>query len=173
MKRCMSCVVLVLAVSALASACGGAEQSPKAPESGGGASKSSAPPPAADAQRPTSVENLQPAPPTPSTGMQYAQPPPQPGQPGQPGGTQGDPWIEFQSARGQFDATTSDCAVACKALASIDRATGHVCGMAAATDHCSSARETLKAARRKVRAECTICPGGASVDPDAPIPSVP
>ena len=106
-----------------------------------------------------------------TAGGAYAQPPSQGAMPTTPAPQS--PWLEFQSANGTFDATTSDCAVACKALASIDRATGHVCSLADGTDHCSSARDTLKSARKKVRAECTICPAGPTTDPEGPIPSVP
>ena len=86
-------------------------------------------------------------------------------------------WQDLETARGQLLATIGDCALACKALASMDRATSHICSVAAgaAADdaHCGNARETLKTARRRVRAECTVCPNGVSVDPDAPIPSAP
>jgi hypothetical protein len=108
----------------------------------------------------------------------YASPPPMPTgkQPtsseASPGRERADSaWFELQQARGELDATTGDCALACKALASMDRATSHVCGVAPEDAHCGNARETLKTARRRVRAECMACPNGVSVDPDAPIPS--
>ena len=167
MKRAQSFSAFVLALVAVA--CGAAEPEPRAPESAGGAAKSTTPADQ-DRARPQNAPPSQPQPPPPSTPggtREYAQPPQATPQ------ALGDPWLEFQSAQAQLEATTSDCAVACKALASIDRATGHVCAMTSASDHCTSARETLKSARRKVRAECTACPQGPTVDPDGPIPSVP
>jgi hypothetical protein len=83
----------------------------------------------------------------------------------------GDAWRELQTARGELDATTGDCALACKALASMDRATSHVCSVSPDEAHCGNAKETLKTARKKVRAECMACPNGITVDPDAPIPT--
>jgi hypothetical protein len=158
-------IVSAIVCAALAAACGAAEPEPRSPESAGGAAKSA---PNADSDKAVQqAPPAQPPPPPPTTpgAREYAQPPPQ--------SAPLDPWLEFQGAQVELNATTSDCAVACKALASIDRATGHVCAMANASDHCTTARETLKSARRKVRAECTVCPQGPSVDPDGPIPSVP
>jgi hypothetical protein len=160
---------VAIAWAAVAVACG-AEPEARSPEAAGGAKSA---PPSNDQDRSTAQsarpqDQAPPPPPTAPGSREYAQPPGQTS-PQAPG----DPWLEFQSARSQMEATTSDCAVACKALASIDRATGHVCAMATASDHCTSARETLKTARKKVRAECTVCPQGPSVDPDGPIPSVP
>ena len=82
-------------------------------------------------------------------------------------------WQELEAARGELDATTGDCALACKALASMDRAASHVCTVSPEDSHCGSARATLRTARRRVRAECMACPNGVSVDPDGPIPSAP
>jgi hypothetical protein len=163
-------IVTTIVCASIAVACGAAEPEPRSPESQGGAAKSTTP--QGDQDRDKVQQQAvpgQPAPPPPPTqpgGREYAQPP-------QSSQMPSDPWLEFQSAQIQMNASTSDCAVACKALASIDRATGHVCAMTAASDHCTTARETLKSARRKVRAECTVCPQGPSVDPDGPIPSVP
>jgi hypothetical protein len=73
-------------------------------------------------------------------------------------------------------ASGSDCVKACRALGSMDRATGQLCKDVTTPidgDVCDDAKARLRGARDRVRAACGGCPGGASVDRDAPIPSVP
>ena len=69
-----------------------------------------------------------------------------------------------------------DCRAACRALGSMDRAAGHLCELAndgSERSTCEDAKTTLLGARDRVRTTCGSCPGGASVERTAPIPSVP
>jgi hypothetical protein len=83
---------------------------------------------------------------------------------------------DLSRAQRDLEASMSDCRSACHALASMERATGHVCSMA--TDHddrrtCEDAKTTVLRARDRIRASCGTCPDGASLDRTAPIPSRP
>jgi hypothetical protein len=72
----------------------------------------------------------------------------------------------------ELETAASDCASACRALASMERATAQLCAIADAT-RCDSAKQRLLAARDRVRQTCNVCPGGPSVERDAPIPPAP
>ncbi len=147
-----------------------------------GAAEKSAPPAESPSSGSRANDTMQQAAPN-HPDQRYAPPPPtastQPSPSGKIPGTEPprdqrtEAWFELQTARGELDATTGDCMLACKALASMDRATSHVCSVSPDETHCGSAKETLKTARRRVRTECMACPNGVSVDPDAPIPSAP
>jgi hypothetical protein len=81
---------------------------------------------------------------------------------------------ELESAQRELDVAAGDCRTACRALASMDRAAGHLCALAEGPDdraRCEEAKVKLRAARDKVRATCGECPGGASTDRNAPVPS--
>jgi hypothetical protein len=83
---------------------------------------------------------------------------------------------ELDTARRELDVAASDCRAACRALGSMDRAAGHLCALASVQtdrDQCEDAKKSVRGARDKVRATCGSCPGGPSVDKDAPIPSSP
>jgi hypothetical protein len=59
-------------------------------------------------------------------------------------------------------AMSSDpCASACRALASMERATSHLCSLAGDADaRCEGARTRVKNAGARVHAECPACSGG-------------
>ena len=83
---------------------------------------------------------------------------------------------EVEQAQRDLEASMSDCANACRALGSMERATGHLCDLA--TDHddrrrCEDAKTAVLRAREKIRAACGSCPNGPSLDKTAPIPSRP
>jgi hypothetical protein len=81
---------------------------------------------------------------------------------------------EVDRARGQLEASMSDCTSACRALASLERATGHLCDLATAIEDrrkCEDAKTRVYLARDKIRASCGSCPGGPVLDKSAPIPS--
>jgi hypothetical protein len=79
----------------------------------------------------------------------------------------------FDNAERELETSASDCDVACRALASMERATSQLCAIGdepADRQRCDDARTRLHKARSRVRATCNSCPGGPSVDPDAPLP---
>lgn len=52
------------------------------------------------------------------------------------------------------------CVTACSALASMERAADHLCGLAGASDgRCTSARDRVKHASARVQAACPACSG--------------
>ncbi len=157
-------VLVVALVAALVAACGAAEKSAPPAESPSAGSRNDSVQQAPSQQRYAAPPPATSTRPTPSGAVPGTEP---------PHDQRTEAWFELQTARGELDATTGDCMLACKALASMDRATSHVCSVSPDETHCGSAKETLKTARRRVRAECMACPNGVSVDPDAPIPSAP
>ncbi len=78
---------------------------------------------------------------------------------------------ELDAAQRDLDVASGDCRIACRALGSMDRATGHLCRLT--QQGCDEARGKLYSARDRVRTMCGSCPGGASVERSAPVPSVP
>jgi hypothetical protein len=53
----------------------------------------------------------------------------------------------------------SPCVTACRALASMERAVEHLCGLAGASDsRCESARTRARTAAERVRSGCPACP---------------
>lgn len=83
---------------------------------------------------------------------------------------------EVDRAKRELELAMSDCMSACRALGSMERATGHLCDLAtdsADRGRCEDARTTVLRAREKIRGTCTTCPGGPSLDKSAPIPSRP
>ncbi len=81
---------------------------------------------------------------------------------------------ELARAVHQLEASAGDCGTACRALGSMERATAHLCGMAASSadaDICQDARTKVLSGRARVEASCGDCPAGPSLDPNAPIPS--
>jgi hypothetical protein len=82
-------------------------------------------------------------------------------------------WLEFERFDRELALSTNDCATACRALASLERAAKRVCDGAAQLGEggrCGEATKRLREARGRVRAACTRCAGGPSTDPDAPMP---
>jgi hypothetical protein len=81
---------------------------------------------------------------------------------------------EWRRAEAELQAAASDCNRACQALASMERAAVHLCALADLPDdrrRCESARKQVLDARTRVRLACGSCPGGPSLDRNAPIPS--
>ena len=81
---------------------------------------------------------------------------------------------DFDEASHQLDASMNECAAACRALASMERATAHLCDIAEHGENdddrptCDDARKKLHAARDRVRRACSSCPAGPTLDPSAP-----
>ena len=68
---------------------------------------------------------------------------------------------ELAQAQAELQAAASDCTAACRALASMERATQHLCELAEDPDdqgRCNDARQRLLAARERVRSACGTCP---------------
>ena len=63
---------------------------------------------------------------------------------------------ELDRAESQVSAAMSDCAQACRALESMERAAEHLCALDSGSE-CGRARERLEAARQRVRASCGGC----------------
>jgi hypothetical protein len=82
---------------------------------------------------------------------------------------------ELALALQQLQASAGDCATACRALGSMERATAHLCALATSAsesqDTCQDARSKVLSGRDRVEASCGECPGGPSLDRNAPIPS--
>ena len=85
-----------------------------------------------------------------------------------------DAFQSLDKAEADLQSRPSDCANACRALASMEKATVELCTLAGEGDdatHCADARRRLLSARDRVRLSCGGCPDGPSVDRSAPIPS--
>jgi hypothetical protein len=88
--------------------------------------------------------------------------------------------VDIDRAERELLTSAGDCAAACRALASMERATGHLCALshsaaAGAEDErarCDEATAKVLSARERVRSTCGVCEGGPSLDRTAPIPSV-
>lgn len=81
---------------------------------------------------------------------------------------------DFDRARGDLEAAVNDCALACKALASMERAVVRLCSLAELPDdrrRCEDVKKRLLDARDRVRTACGGCPGGPSVRRGDPIPT--
>jgi predicted lipid-binding transport protein (Tim44 family) len=68
---------------------------------------------------------------------------------------------DVDRAERDLDAAMTSCESACRALASMDRATTNLCSLADERDdqrRCDDARQRLAAARARVRAACGACP---------------
>lgn len=80
---------------------------------------------------------------------------------------------DIEASQRELDVAGGDCRNACRALGSMDRAAGRICGLAQSDDEmrrCGDAKTRLYSARNKVKNTCGSCPD-VSVDRDAPIPS--
>jgi hypothetical protein len=174
-------------LSLVSPACGGASYE-KAPA----ASPATAPAPSPETRQPTMDQSTRgapapsgayPAPPTTPSAQESAAPPaPAPASPAAPAdrdtagrqATMRRAAADLRSAQQQLEASMGDCVAACRALGSMERATGHMCDLATATDDrrlCEDAKTRVLAARDRVRATCGTCPGGPSLERSAPIPS--
>jgi len=114
-------------------------------------------------------------------------PPPAPAQPGmapQPDSSQPAPSRtqalqsasnDVDSSQRELDVAAGDCRNACRALGSMDRAAGRLCGLVQGepeSRRCDDAKRRVYSARERVKATCGQCENGASVDRSAPIPSL-
>lgn len=81
---------------------------------------------------------------------------------------------ELDKSERELAVAAGDCTTACRALGSMDRAAGHLCSLHGSTDapRCTDAKTRVYSARAKVKSTCGSCPGGPSVESDAPIPSI-
>ena len=131
-----------------------------------------------------------PAPRPPSSslaGSPAAAPPPAPSQPGAAGAM--GPGMgaaarsvalqtaasDLESSQRELDVAAGDCRNACRALGSMDRAAGRLCGLTQGdpeTRRCDEAKGRVYSARDRVKATCGQCENGAAVDRSAPIPSL-
>lgn len=66
---------------------------------------------------------------------------------------------DFDDAQSAFTAAGNDCAALCKALASMTRATDHLCELAKDGDdkRCDDAKARLESASTKVKSTCGGC----------------
>lgn len=80
---------------------------------------------------------------------------------------------DVEASQRELDIAGGDCRNACRALGSMDRATGRICSLAQSDDEqrrCSQAKTRVYSARDQVRNTCGTCPD-VSVERNAPIPS--
>jgi len=75
-----------------------------------------------------------------------------------------DGWRDFVAQDEAIEnATTQDCATACKALESLARAAQHICDVA--PDKCDDAKARLRAASERVHAACPQCSAATQAPP--------
>jgi hypothetical protein len=82
--------------------------------------------------------------------------------------------VGAEMKRAEHDVATGDCPTACRALGSMERSVVFLCAANTSTDdadRCANGRRHVLSARHRIRTNCGGCPGGPSVEPDAPIPS--
>lgn len=80
---------------------------------------------------------------------------------------------EVDRAQREIEIAAGNCENACRALGSMDRATGKLCTLARSThelDRCGDAKTRLQNARDRVKRTCVRC-ADVTVDRDAAIPS--
>lgn len=117
------------------------------------------PPPAPGADSATAQPGAKPA-------LQYAPPPGRASALAQAS-------TDIEASQRELDVAGGDCRNACRALGSMDRAAGRICGLAQSDDEvrrCGDAKSRVYTAREKVKATCGQCPD-VTVDRDAPVPS--
>jgi hypothetical protein len=112
-----------------------------------------------------------PAPSGTATTPEYAQPPSAPGVGAAQAAPPPSPSVQTDASRrdetpssvaaGPTPLSSDPCANACRALASMERATTHLCSLAGDADaRCEGARTRVKNASSRVHAECPTCAGG-------------
>ncbi|MDB4992961.1 MAG: hypothetical protein JWM74_393 [Myxococcaceae bacterium] len=71
---------------------------------------------------------------------------------------------DLDRAERELEASTGDCAAACRALGSMERATRHLCDLVGSSPEdaprCDDAQRKVRAARDHVRSTCGVCPNG-------------
>jgi hypothetical protein len=156
--------LLVLAVLLLACS---AKQTPPASPAPAGAGE---PPPLSPP--PQAAPGAQPQPTSSSSTSPFASPPPIPGAP------MPESWpremqilgamLTLENEMRQLQGALSTCDVACRSLASMERAVKIVCSLTQGEEQtrCEEARRRLREARIRVRAACKTCQDGTQTDPD-------
>jgi hypothetical protein len=79
------------------------------------------------------------------------------------GSTRAAALVEFERSEGELRASAGDCATACRALASMERATTQICSLTGEdgdAGRCDDARRRLLTARDRVNSACGGCPAG-------------
>ena len=74
---------------------------------------------------------------------------------------------ELDRASRELDLATGECGSACRALASMERATGHICNLASDESdrrRCDDAKAKVARARDRIRTSCGTCPDGTRLD---------
>lgn len=74
---------------------------------------------------------------------------------------------ELEAASRELDLATGECGSACRALASMERATGHICNLASDDGdrrRCEDAKAKVARARDRIRSSCGTCPDGTSLE---------
>ncbi|MFT3764423.1 MAG: hypothetical protein QM820_02730 [Minicystis sp.] len=181
-KLCLRAAALVLAAFAIAS-CGGAApmEAPKSPAAQDLSSPEAAlaaldlaerdlaralggPAPSAYAMGQSSASSTPaapPGPPPPPAPVAQARAPEAPrAEPAQPASASvpRDRDVRLAEREAPKAAPPDPCSTACSALASMERATDHLCGLAGAADgRCTSARDRVKTATARVHAACPAC----------------
>ncbi|MBX3220063.1 MAG: hypothetical protein KF795_06050 [Labilithrix sp.] len=172
MKRSAQSLLVCVIGAGLVACASGAKRSAEAPASAPPAAAGypqpayQAPSPAADAD---AMREPSPAQPSagPQTPGQYAPPPPNRSV------ALGQASNDIEASQRELDVAGGDCRNACRALGSMDRAAGRLCGLAQSNDEqrrCGDAKARVYSARDKVRNTCGSCPD-VSVDRTDPIPS--
>jgi hypothetical protein len=139
------------------------------------ASPAAPPPPSAETQSlgpPSAASDAHGEVPTGAPSPAAAPPPPQAASEAIPSSMTAEVGAEMK--KDEHDVATGDCPTACRALGSMERAVVFLCAANASAedaDRCAVARRHVTTARRRIRTTCGGCPGGPSVEPDAPIPS--
>jgi hypothetical protein len=168
--------------SALVVACAAPKTGAKSPRSAASATG-----PAAESDAPAGY--APPPPPSTSADASKAAParPDAPGGGGAPGGSAATSRAaalrgassDLEASQRELDVAAGDCRNACRALGSMDRSAGRICEIVRSEpdprdlQRCDEAKERVYSARARVKSTCGGCPGGPSVERDAPVPSSP
>jgi hypothetical protein len=169
MKR----LVAVLPFAFLVVACAAGERAPKSAES-----MPSQAPPSATSMQPGYPSGSMATTPAPQASPGYPQPPP----PVAPGGGAMPRSMALTNAQNDVESSqreldpnlaNNDCKNACRALGSMDRAAGRLCGLVQSDEmrRCDDAKEKVYSARDRVKRTCKACDDGTSVDRKDPVPA--
>lgn len=169
MKR----IVAALPCSLLVVACAANEKAAKSPES-----MPSQASPAATSMQPGYPGASMSTSPAPQASPGYPPPPP----PVSPGGGAMPRTMALTNAQNDVDSSqreldpnlaNNDCKNACRALGSMDRAAGRLCGLVQNDEmrRCDDAKEKVYSARDRVKRTCGTCDDGTSVDRKDPVPA--
>jgi hypothetical protein len=167
MRTMMATTVLTTGLVACAAGRKSAEAPPPAAPAAAPKSESAPPAGAAMASEDTNPRPAQSQPPPPPSSGSFGPPP------SNRAAALNQASTDIESSQRELDVAGGDCRNACRALGSMDRAAGRLCGLAQSNDElrrCGDAKVRVYSARDKVRNTCGSCPD-VSVDRDAPIPS--